>query len=186
MDLRDMMAYGNIGVLLLSIVMIAVSGLFFGFIYFIMDETQTAFEANDCVIEDNGIFSSCQDIWDLALYPFLNMKSILIWFSFFFIFTLTLSLLLLGYMSGFNPMMIGVLAFVELLITYASLYLANIYRTLIANVVIRDAMLPFNVYNKIMLNFPWFVFVVSLFSIALGIVNWQRTRVNSSASDLNY
>ena len=54
MDLEDMMQYGNIGVLLLSIVMIAVSGLFFGFVYWTMDQTQDAFEASDCVIENNG------------------------------------------------------------------------------------------------------------------------------------
>jgi len=181
-----MMEYGNIGVLLISIVMIAISGLGFGFIYFMMDQTQTAFESNDCVIENNGIVSSCQDLWELSLYPFLEMKDILIWISFFFIFTLTLSMLLLGYMSGFKPITIGLLAFAELLITYGSLYVANIYRTLIENVVVRDMMLPFNVYNKIMMNFPWFVFIISLFSIALGIVNWQRTRTNSSTSDLDY
>jgi len=186
MDLEDMMVYGNIGVVLISIVMIAVSGLFFGFAYFLMDTTQTAFEANDCVITGNDIVSSCQDLWDLSLYPFLEMKDILIWVSFFFIFVLTLAMLLLGYMSGFRPILLGVLVIAELLITYGSLYIANIYRIMISNAIIRDIMLPFNVYNKIMMNFPWFVFIVSLFSIALGLVNWQRSRTNSADSDLNY
>jgi len=181
-----MMRYGNIGVLLLSIVMIAFSGLFFGFVYWTMDQTQTAFESNDCVIDNNGIVSSCQDLWDLSLYPFLELKEILIWLSIFFIFTLALSLLLLGYMSGFNPIATGLLVFAEMLITYGSIYIANIYRVLIANATIRDMLVDFTVYNKVMLNFPWFVFVVSLFSIALGLVNWQRTRTNSSTSDLNY
>jgi len=186
MDLEDMMRYGNIGVLLLSIVMIAISGLFFGFVYFVMDQTQTAFESTDCVIDNNGIFSSCQDMWDLSLYPFLEMREILIWLSMFFIFTLALSLLLLGYMSGFNPIATGLLIFAEMLITYGSIYVGNIYRVLVSNEVIRDMLLDFTVYNKIMMNFPWFVFIVSLFSIALGLVNWQRSRVNSSSSDLNY
>lgn len=186
MDLEDMMRYGNVGVLLLSIVMIAFSGLFFGFIYWTMDQTQTAFESNDCVISNNEIVSSCQELWDLSLYPFLEMREILIWLSMFFIFTLTLSLLLLGYMSGFNPIATGLLIFVEMLITYGSLYVANIYRTIISNDVIRDMLIDFTVYNKIMMNFPWFVFIVSLFSIALGLVNWQRSRVNSPSSDLNY
>ena len=186
MDLRDMMAYGNLGVVVISLLMIAVSGIFFGFAYFLMDTTQTAFEANDCTIEGNSIVSSCQELWDLALYPFLEMKEILIWLSFFFIFTLTLAMLLLGYQSGYKPVMIGLLVFAELLITYASLYVANIYGVLISNPIIRDIFIPFGVYNKIMLNFPWFVFVISLFSITLGIVNWQRTRTNSSSSDLDY
>ena len=186
MDLNDMMRYGNLGVVIISIIMIAVSGIFFGFAYFLMDSTQTAFEANDCVIEGNDIVSSCQDLWELSLYPFLEMKTILIWLSFFFVFTLTLAMLLLGYQTGFKPPMLGLLVIAELLITYGSLYIGNIYRTMIENVILRDIMIPFTVYNKVMLNFPWFVFIVSLFSIALGIVNWQRTRTNSSTGDLDY
>ena len=82
-----MMRYGNLGVVILSLIMISVSGLFFGFAYFMMDTTQAAFETSDCVIEGNDIVSSCQELWELSLYPFLEMKSILIWLSFFFIFT---------------------------------------------------------------------------------------------------
>lgn len=186
MGLNEMLEYGNIGVIIISILMIAGSGIFFSFTYFIMDTTQTAFETNDCVIEGNNIVSSCQELWDLALYPFLNMKEILIWLSYFFIFTLILALLLLGYTSGFRPITMGLLVLTEILIVYGSLYVANIYRILISNVALREIMLPFTVYNKIMMNFPWFIFIISVFSIALGLVNWQRTRTNSSSSDLNY
>ena len=186
MGLNEMLEYGNIGVIIISIIMIAASGIFFAFAYFMIDTTQTAFETNDCVIEGNSIVSSCQELWELSLYPFLNMKEILIWLSYFFIFILALALLLLGYTSGFRPISIGLLVFAEMLITYGSLYVANIYRVMISNDVIRSIMLPFPVYNKIMMNFPWFIFVISLFSIALGLVNWQRARTNSASSDLNY
>ena len=95
-------------------------------------------------------------------------------------------MLLLGYQTGFKPPMLGLLVVAELLITYGSLYVGNIYRTLISNEVMRDILLPFTVYNKIMMNFPWFVFIVCLFSIALGVVNWQRTRTNTPTGDLDY
>lgn len=186
MDLNDMLKYGNIGVVLISIVLIAVSGLWFGFLYWGLDNIQSGFEGTDCTIEGNGLWSTCQEMWETALYPFLEMREILVWLSFLFIFTLVLAMLLLGYQSGFNPAMLGLLAAFELLLTYASLYVGNIFRVFISNETIRDMLVEFSVYNKIMMNFPWFVFIVSLFSIALGLVNWQRTRVNTSTSDLDY
>ena len=123
---------------------------------------------------------------ELVLYPFLEMREILIWVNFFFIFVLVLALLLLGYQSGYKPVMLGVLAMFELLITYMALHVGNIYRTIIQNTTIRDMLLEFTVYNKVMLNFPWFVFIVSLFSVALGIVNWQRVKTNIPTGELDY
>ena len=125
-------------------------------------------------------------MFELAAYPFLAMKEILIWSSFVSIFILVGALMVLGYQSGFRPYMLGILALVEIFITYGSLYIANIYRTIIANDVMYSIMQPFTVYNRIMINFPWFVFIVSLFSLMLGVVNWQRTRVNTNVSDLDY
>lgn len=186
MGLREMMAYGNIGVVLISLMLISVSGIFFGFTYFFFDQLQTGFESTDCVITGNDIVSSCQELWQLSLYPFLELREILIWLSIFFMFTLVLAMLLLGYQTGFRPHMLGLLAFFELLLTYASLYVANIYRTLIENDVIRGMLLDFTVYSKVMMNFPWFVFIVSLFSVILGIVNWQRSKINTPIGDLDY
>lgn len=186
MDTREVMRYGNIAVIIVSLLAIAISGFFFGFSYFFMDTVQTAMEGVSCDIPNNGIWSNCQEMFTTAAYPFLAMKDILIWASFFFIFVLVAALLVLGYQSGYRPIMLGFLALAELLITYGSLYVANIYRTMVSNATINSIMTPFTVYNKIMLNFPWFVFVVSLFSIVLGLVNWQRTRINTPTGELDY
>lgn len=186
MDLNDMLRYGNIGVVLISLVMIAASGIFFAFAYWGLDTLQDGFEGTECVITNNSFASSCQDLWAKALYPFLEMREIFLWLSIFFIFVLVISMLMLGYQSGFKPATLGFLAMFELLITYGSLYVANIYRIFAANDVLRGMLSPFTVYNKVMLNFPWFVFVVSLFSIALGIVNWQRARTNTATGELDY
>ena len=186
MALDEWMKYGNIGVVLISLVMIASSGLFFGFIYWGLDNIQTGFEGSDCEISGNDNWATCQEMLEDALYPFLEMRDILIWWNILFIFVLVIAMLLLGYQTGFKPWTIGLLAIFELLLTYGSIYIANIYRVFVSNETIRDMLTEFTVYNRVMMNFPWFVFVVSLFSIALGLVNWQRSRVNDSASDLNY
>jgi len=186
MGLNEMLRYGNIGVVLISIVLIAVSGLFFGFAYWGMETIHNGFLGSDCEIANNTFASTCQELWQKALYPFLEMRSIFIWLSFFFIFTLVISLLLLGYQSGFKPVMLGVLAMFEMLLTYGSLYIANIYRVFVSNDTIRGMLTEFTVYNKIMMNFPWFVFIISLFSVALGIVNWQRSSTNNPTGELDY
>jgi hypothetical protein len=122
----------------------------------------------------------------MIVYPFLNAKSILIYLSYFCIFILVLGMLLAGYNSGTKPWMMGIMLLVEIALVYGSFYVANIYRLLLSNEVIRDSLIEFTAYNKIMMNFPWFVFVISLFSIALGIVNWQRTRTNTLQGELDY
>lgn len=186
MDTNEIVSKGSIFILIVSFVFIAVSGLFFGVVYFFMDNINTAMLSADCTIENNTIVSSCQELWELSLYPFLALKEILIWASFISIFALVIGLLIFGYQSGTRPTMLGFLVIVEILFVYGSLHVANVFRTLIENDIIRGMLSDFTVYNRIMINFPWFVFIVSLFSIALGVVNWQRTKVNSPTQDLNY
>jgi len=169
-----------------GLIMIAVSGLIFAGIYFFMDTVQTSLLATNCNISGNAFFDNCQDMWSLIVYPFLNLKVVLVYLSFFSIFVLTIGMLLTGYQSGTNPGLLGVVALAEILITYASLHVANIYRTLLENPVIRNAMIPFGAYNTLMLYLPWFVFIISLFSLVLGIVNWQRTPVNNATQELDY
>lgn len=172
--------------LITGLVFIAVSGMIFAGIYFFMDTTQTALQGMDCDLTGNAFGDTCQDIFTMVVYPFLAAKSIFVYLSYFTIFILVLGMLLVGYNSGTKPWLIGIMVVVEVAITYGSFYIANIYRLLLDNTIIRSALIPFPVYNKIMLNFPWFVFVVSLFSIALGIVNWQRSRTNTSTGELDY
>ena len=186
MNPNDIVSKGGIFLLLISFAFIAVSGLFFAGTYFIMDNVNTAFLTADCDIANNSIVSNCQELWELSLYPFLALKNILIWTSFISIFALIVGLLVFGYQSGTRPTLLGCLVVVEILFTYGAIHIANIYRTLIENDIVRGMLSDFTVYNKIMLNFPWFVFIVSLFSLALGVVNWQRTNINTSANTLDY
>lgn len=186
MDTNEIISKGGIFILIISFVFIALSGLFFAGTYFIMDNVNTAFLSADCTIDNNSIVSNCQELWEISLYPFLALKNVLIWSSFISIFALVVGLLVFGYQSGTRPTLLGCLVVVEILMTYGAIHIANIYRTLIENDIVRGMLSDFTVYNKIMLNFPWFVFIVSLFSLALGVVNWQRTNINTSANTLDY
>lgn len=177
---------GLVMVVLLSVISIAISGLWFGFLYFTMDSVQVAVESTDCVINDNTLVSSCQDLFGLALYPFLNLKEVLIWVSFFFIFALVLGMLVLGYKSGQSPVLMGYLVVIIIAMTYLSIEISNLYRDLLANDIFRDMMVEFTVYNTIMLRFPWFIFIVTLLATLLGIVNYQKSSVNRSSEELNY
>jgi len=176
----------SIMLVITGLIMIAISGMFFAGMYFFMDTVQDSLLSTNCVIEGNAFFDDCQGMWTLAVYPFLNLKTVLVYLSFFSIFILTIGMLLMGYQSGSNPAFLGLLALVELVIVYSAIPIANIYRTLLENSMILEAMIPFGVYNSIMLYFPWFVFIISLFSLILGIVNWQRSPVNNVNEELNY
>lgn len=179
--------YGGITLIILSLLAIFMSGIFFGITYYIMDVTHDGFLANDCAIENNIYVETCQDLWSLSVYPFLVLREILIWFSFFFIFALVLGMLITGYQSGKSPVLLGVLVVFIIVITYIGIEISNIYRSMLEIVVFRDMMLPFTIYNKIMLNFPWFTFFVGLLSVLLSVVNYQRTKVNKATpEELSY
>jgi len=169
-----------------GILLIALSGLFFAGMYFFMNTIQEGLLATNCEITENVFFSDCQGMWEFVIYPFLNLKSVLVYLSFFSIFILTIGMLLTGYKSGTRPAFMGVLVLFELGLVYGSIHVANIYRILLENPIIRDAMIPFGAYNTLMLYFPWFVFIISLFSLVLGIVNWQKTPVNKVSEELDY
>lgn len=173
---------------LLAIVIIAIflSGIFFGLTYFVMDNIQTQLLTVDCDLGNNVYYSTCQEWFEGTLYKVLDLKTLLISFSYIFIFTLVIGMLILGYKSGKNPVLIGVLFLVSIVTTYGGILIGNLYRSLLDNPLMYEILTPFTIYNKIMLNFPWFVGILSLISIALSIVNYQRSQINTSFSDLNY
>ena len=150
--LDNLKKYGIFIAVLISIGMIAASGLFFGATYYLLDTTEDAFLTTSCEISNNTLVENCQELWDLALYPFLGLKGILVWASFFFIFGLVVALLVLGYLSGKSGALLGVMMAFVGGITYLGIELSNIYRTLLDNAIFRSMMLEFTVYNKIMLN----------------------------------
>jgi len=182
----DIHKKGTLTIVIMSILAIFLSGIFFSIIYFVMDTVQTGFEGTNCTIENNVLVDNCQELWALSIYPFLALKNIIVWASFFFIFALVIGLLIVGYKSGSNPVLMGLLIVFVMILTYGAIELSNIYRTMLEVEAFRTMLIDFTVYNKIMLNFPWFVFIVSLLAVILSIVNYQRVKVNSEESNEQY
>ncbi len=185
-DISDFKQYGSFVVVIVALIFIVTSGLFFGLLHYTLEVTETAFQSTDCVIENNTLVGSCQDLWELSLYPFLALRSVLVWISILSIFGMALGILLIGYQSGKSPILLGILVLFLIGLTYMAIEVSNIYRTLLENDVFRSMMVDFVVYNKVMLGFPWFVFVLALFSFMLSIANYQRTRVNAPSEELDY
>lgn len=170
--------------MILSIMAIFFSGIFFGGTYFLFDTLDDSLHGIDCTIEDNVYFDTCQDWFELAIYPFLGLRSIIIWFSYFFIFALVIGMFVMSYKSGKSPVMMPVLILITILFTYLGIELSNAYRVMLDNPLFFSMMTPFNIYNKIILNFPWFIGVIGLITSGISIVNYQKVKPNSG--DLDY
>ena len=174
-------------IILASLVMLIVSGLGMGGIYYVMDVTEDNLQGVSCTISNNVFVDDCQELFDLALYPFLALRDVLVIFNAIFIVMLTAGMLMLGYQSGKAPWTIGLFILFSLVLTYGALEVANMYMELLTNDIIYDAMVSFTIYNKVMLNFPWYVFFVSIVSTILSVVNYQKPVINRPRENIqNY
>ena len=184
--LEESKRYGSMVFIAVALIFILVSGIFFSLTYYIMDTTHTSLQAANCTISNNVLVGNCQELFAYSFYPVLQLKSILIWFSYLFIFGLVISMLVVGYKSGSSPVLMGVNVLFTILFTYGGIELSNVYRALLDNALFRSMMIPFPVYNKIMVYFPWFIFMVCLAALGLGIVNFQKTPINEDPDINNY
>jgi len=171
--------------LIIAMFAIFLSGIFLAIVYFGVATFQTGLEGVSCDLPGTT-YGDCQTGFGDTIYKLLNLKPIIILFSYLFIFSLVFAMVLLGYKNGENPVMIGVIFIITAVFTYFGLEISNIYRGMLTSEYFYQMMTPFTIYNKIMLNFPWFIAFVGLASLTLSIVNYQRARVNTPTSDLNY
>ena len=149
----------------LSVVfLIFISGLIFAISYYFLATIHTAFLSIDCTIPQNALVSTCQEWFELGLYPILNLKYILIYASYFAIFGWVFGLFYMAFRTKKHPALLIVHIISSAIIGYISIEVANIYRTMIQNEILYNILLPFGIYNKIMLYFPQFVFFVVFLS----------------------
>ena len=185
-NLENSKKYGSTVFIAVALIFMAVSGIFFGVVYYGMETTHTALQAANCTIDNNALVSSCDDLFAYSFYPVLQLRSLLVWFSYFFMFGLVISMLVIGYKSGSSPVLMGVNVIFTILFTYGAIEISNIYRMMLENALFRNMMVPFVVYNKIMIYFPWFTFMLCLAALGLGIVNFQKAEVNEDPDINNY
>lgn len=149
---------------------IAVSGFLMALTYFIMDTIETAFKEVDCLIPQNVLFTTCQEWFEMALYPVLQLKTLFIFANYFFIFGLIFALFYMGFRTKKHPALLIVHIVSSIIIGYLAIEIGNIYRTLISNPIMYDMMIPFVIYNKIMLYLPQFMFFVIFLSGIIGFM----------------
>lgn len=148
--------------------LIAVSGLLMGITYFIMGTLETAFLSVDCLIPQNVFVTTCQEWFNLALYPVLALRTVFVYANYFLIFGLIFGLFYMGFRAKKHPALLVIHIVLSMIIGYLSIEIANIYRVLIQNEILYNMLVPFPIYNKIMLYFPQFIFFIILVSGALG------------------
>lgn len=156
--------------------LIGVSGLALGLVYFVMDTMTTQFQSVNCIIPDNSLVSNCQELFQLSLYPILNLKYVLVFGTYFAIFWLVFGLFYMGFKTRKHPGLIIVHILLSLVLGYISIEIANIYRTLLSNETIYNMLIPFGVYNKIMLYFPQFMFFVIFISGLIGFIGIFKSK----------
>lgn len=159
-----------------AICVIFISGILMAISYFILSQIQSKLELIECVIPSNNLASNCQELFAFAVYPVLNVKSVLIYASYFYIFGIVFGLMFLGWRTRKHPSLLVVHILSSVILTYLSIEIANIYRTIIENATMYEILLPFTIYNKIMLYFPQFVFAVVFISGIIGFMGIFRGR----------
>lgn len=174
---------GGLIAVVFSIIAIFFSGIFFGGTYYLFNTIDDSLQDVDCTITDNAYFSTCQEWFELSIYPFLGLRSIIVWFSYFFIFALVLGMFVMSYKSGRSPAMMPVLILTTLIFAYMGIELSNVYRTMLDNALFYEMMTPFNIYNKIILNFHWFIGIIGLITSGISIVNYQKVKPNDGELD---
>lgn len=147
---------------------IFISGIIFAISYFVIDKIHTAFLSVDCLIPSNALFSTCQEWFSMALFPILELKSVLIFANYFAIFGLVFGLFFLGFKTKKHPVLLIVHIVSSIIIGYLSIEIGNIYRTLLQNPQMYEILTPLVIYNKIMLYFPQFIFFVVFLSGLIG------------------
>lgn len=161
---------------IVAMFVIFLSGLFMAIAYWVMNFVMSAFEDVNCLINDNLFFETCQEWFTLSIYPFLNLSEMLIWFSYFYIFGVVFGLFYLGYRMRKHPSLLIVHIIFSIIVTYLSIEIANIYRVLLDNAFLYSVLQPFAIYNKIMLYFPAFMFVVVFISGLIGFLGIWRDK----------
>jgi len=153
-----------------------ISGIIFAITYFFMDTIHTAFLSVDCLIPQNVFYTTCQDWFASALFPILQLKTILIYANYFAIFGLVFGLFYLGFRTKKHPVLLVGHIVSSIILGYFAIEIGNIYRTLIQNQNLYDILTPFVIYNKIMLYFPQFMFFVIFLSGLIGFMGIFRSQ----------
>ena len=163
---------------------IFLSGLFMAITYYVLSLIEAAFRQVNCLIPDNTYVSTCQEWFAISIYPALNLRFILIWASYFYIFGIVVGLFWLGFKTKKHPVLFVVHMILSIIFGYIAIEIANIYRVLLQNELLYEILTPFVIYNKIMLYFPQFLFFIIFISGIIGMMGIVKGRFKEGIEEL--
>lgn len=193
MNNKSQASFQNLTVLVMFLVVVSVVGIIAGLIYFYMGTIHTVLLTVDfpLPLENNVTAASLnmttfQDILELTAYPLLGLNSTLPYLTYFLVFGFIITLGMTAYLSSKNPLFFVLHLLFTILLVYFCIILSNMYSDLMSNAFINSMMLPFTIYNKIMLYLPQVVFFTSLLFSAISFINLMKPQTNASNPALNY
>ena len=168
----------------ISTFLIFLSGLFMAVSFYVLSAVESAFNAMNCLIPDNVYVSTCQEWFELSIYPALQLRHILIWFSYFYIFGIVFGLFYLGFKTKKHPSLFAVHIILSIIFGYLAIEISNVYRTIIQNPLMFEILTPFAIYNKIMIYFPQFMFFIIFISGLIGFMGLIKGKFNEGIDEI--
>lgn len=184
------MNYSNLAFILLFMSIVTISGILGGIIYFDMNILEeTLLEVNFEIPRETNISSNItdfQDIMEIVVYPFLELRESLVYLTYFMIFGFIISLGIVAYLSTKTPVFFVVHLLYTILLTYFCFILSNAYISMLTQPFINSLMANFIVYNKIMLYLPQVVFFTSLLFGVISFISIIKPQSQYSSMGINY
>jgi len=192
---KGQMEFSNLYMLVIFLVVVSVSGLLAGLIYYDMEILDSTLQTVNfqIPIQDNSTLTNSsitdfQDILGITVYPILGLRTSLPYLVYFMIFGFIIALGMTAYMSSKNPIFFILHVLFTSLMTYFSVILSNTYVTLLSNPFINNMMVPFTIYNKLMLYLPQILFFTGLLFGVISFINVMKPTSNQQGNQmgLNY
>lgn len=185
--------FSNLIMMIIFLVVVSISGLLAGLIYFDMNIIQTTLLTVDfpIPIENNATavslnMTTFQDILKVTVYPILGLKDSLPYLTYFMIFGFIIALGITAYLSSKNPLFFVLHLLFTFVITYFCGIISNTYADLLSQPFINSLMINFTIYNKIMLYLPQVVFFTSLLFGTISFINIIKPQNSSTSTGLQY
>lgn len=185
--------FSNLIILIIFLVVVSAGGLLGGIIYFGINTLEVNLKTVDFVIpmENNQTavelnMTNFQDIMELVIYPFLDLKSALPVLTYFMVFAFIIALGMTAYLSSKNAIFFILHLLFTILITYFCIILSNTYITLMSNPFINELMINFTIYNKLMFFLPQVVFFTSLIFGAISFINLIKPQSAGTTGQIQY
>ena len=162
---------------------IFLSGLFMALTFYILAAIEAAFKQVKCLIPNNLYFTNCQEWFALSIYPALELRYILIFGNYFYIFGVVLGLFYIGFKTRKHPSLFAVHMILSIIFGYLAIEISNVYRSLLQNPLMYEVLTPFPIYNKVMLYLPQFIFFVIFISGIIGLMGIIKGKFNEGVEE---